>query len=76
MRRRKRLPDGTLGPYESVLGNEPSPEERIKQLESENVTNMLAMTDLFETNVTLREENNQLMLAITDLYEQIIGGDS
>lgn len=36
MRRRKRMPDGSLGPYESVFVGELSPEEKIELLEQEN----------------------------------------
>lgn len=36
MRRRKRMEDGTLGPYESVFEGDLSPEEKIGMLEQEN----------------------------------------
>ena len=35
MLRRKRLPDGTLGPLEDVFGEE-TPEEKMERLEKEN----------------------------------------
>lgn len=71
---RPRNADGTLG--EPVkFGKGETDKEKIVRLEGENLTNMLAMTDMFETNVQLQQENTQLMLAITDLYEILVGGN-
>lgn len=71
--RRKRLQDGTFGDLEKVFSGELE-SEKVDRLESENLAGMLAMVDMFETNIRLTDDNTQLMLAVTDLYEMIIGG--
>lgn len=70
---RPRNADGTLG-QPVKFGKGETDKEKIVRLESENLTNMLAMTDMFETNVQLQQDNMQLMLAITDIYEMMVGG--
>ncbi|WP_456273639.1 hypothetical protein [Bacillus sp. AK031] len=52
----------------------PTAEERVLQLEQENVTNMLAMTDMYEENIKLKQENVDTMMAVTELYEMMLGG--
>lgn len=70
MRRRKRLPDGSLGPLEDAFG-EPTPEEQIASLEDMNKALMLTVTDMYEENMDLQEMNRNVMLVITDLYEKV-----
>ena len=41
---------------------------------SEADTLMLAITELYESNLALQEENTSVMLAVTELYETMIGG--
>lgn len=53
----------------------PTAEERIAQLEGENVANMMAMTEMFEENIRLQGENTSTMLAVTELYELMLGGN-
>lgn len=70
MLRRKRLPDGTLGPLEDAFGGL-TPEQQIAKLESMNKNLMLTVTDMFEENIELRELNRNVMLVVTDLYEAV-----
>lgn len=72
--RKKRLKDGSFSEPQKV-GQGETLAEKAKRLEQENITNMLVMTELFETNIQLQEENIQLMLAITDLFEMVVGGE-
>lgn len=72
---RLRNADGTFGDPVKV-GTGETDAEKVVRLENENLTNMLAMTDMFESNVQLQQENTQLMLAITDLYEILVGGNA
>lgn len=71
---RPRNADGTFGEPEK-FGKGETDVEKVARLETENLTNMLAMTDMFEVNIQLKQENTQLMLAITDLYEMLVGGN-
>lgn len=52
---------------------EPTTEEKLANLEAENIINMIAMTEMFEENMRLEQENNNTMVAITELYEMLGG---
>lgn len=75
MRRRKRLPDGTLGPYESVFGNEPSPDEQIEllgaQLAQEKIVNMQNQAEKDAIIDSMGEQFVQMRLELIALK----GGD-
>lgn len=43
-------------------------------LEAENLSNMIAMTEMFETNIKLEQENANTMVGLTELYEIVLGG--
>lgn len=56
-------------------------EEEVSALKDENISNMLAMTEMFEENLRMQEanaklqdENNSTMLALTELYELVMNG--
>lgn len=49
-------------------------EKRIAELEKENLSNMIAMTEMFETNIKLEQENANTMVGLTELYEIVLGG--
>ena len=70
MRRRKRLSDGTLGPFETV-DEGLTPEQQIAKLEDMNKALMLTVTDMYEENIDLHELNRNVMLVVTDLYEAV-----
>lgn len=49
-------------------------ERRIVELEKENLSNMMAMTEMFEKNIRLEEENANTMVGLTELFEIVLGG--
>lgn len=73
MRRRKRMEDGSLGPYESVFEGELSPDEKIALLESEKTELLLATIDLADLiavqNVQLQEQSEALIEIANTLAE-------
>jgi predicted HicB family RNase H-like nuclease len=56
-----------------------TPEQRITQLEEENVALRISLTQIYEEKelekASMQEESINNMLAITELYEMIIGGN-
>ncbi|MNI96112.1 hypothetical protein D3C73_1545040 [compost metagenome] len=56
-----------------------TPEQRIAQLEDENLNLMMAVTQIYEEKenekAAAQEESLNTMLVITELYEQITGGN-
>ncbi|MGD6876756.1 hypothetical protein [Bacillus infantis] len=48
---------------------------QIEELKDFNVSNMLAMTEMYEEKLVLEERNKQTMLALTELYEIVLGGN-
>ena len=47
--------------------------KQIEELRMENSMNMLAMVEMFETNLKLEEDNANTMIAVTEMYELILG---
>ena len=45
-----------------------------QKLVEQNVSSMLAMTDMFEENLKLKQQNVDTMIALTEMYEMIAGG--
>jgi hypothetical protein len=48
--------------------------KEIEPVEQENISNMLAMTQMYEENLKLKQENVDTMVAVTELYEMMLGG--
>lgn len=48
--------------------------EEIETVKQVNLANMLAMTDMFESQLITEKNNLDTMLAVTELYEVVMGG--
>lgn len=60
-------------PVEEEVSQGLSAEDRIEQLEAQNLANMFAMVEMYEDKMKLEERNVATMLALTELYEMIGG---
>ncbi|EKN67511.1 hypothetical protein P9E76_01400 [Schinkia azotoformans] len=58
------------------LPEPPTTEERVTQLEQDNVSTMLAVTEVYEQNMNSdaqrEQEGIETMLALTEMYETIL----
>ena len=48
--------------------------EELNTLRQTNLANMLAMTDMYEAQLTAEKNNLNTMIAVTELYEVVMGG--
>lgn len=61
--------------YIQFIGNKNTElNKSIALLEDLNVSNMIAMTEMYEENLDLKNKNTQTMIALTEMYELLLGG--